>query len=228
MQKFRVAFGRLNWQLWIVSLVLIAPSSVRADTQTPQLSETKLPANSAQLLAQTPTIPTNVVLISGVRANSTDTGVEVILETTQREQLQVINRSSGNNYIADIPGAQLRLPNNDAFAFRSENPVAGITQITVTNIDANTVRVAVTGEAALPTVELFDSNEGLIFGFVTAASAAQQPQTLAEDDELIEILVTGEQDGYRVPNTATVTRTDTPLRDIPQSIQIIPRELVQC
>lgn len=227
MQKFRVAFGRLNWQLWIVALVLIAPSPVRADTQIPQLSEIKLPANSAQLLVQTPTISANVVLISGVRANPTDTGVEVILETTQGEQLQVINRSGGNNYIADISNAQLRLPNNDAFAFRSENPTAGITEITVTNLDANTVRVTVTGEAALPTVELFDSDEGLVFGIVTAASAAQQPQTPAEDDELIEILVTGEQDGYRVPNTATVTRTDTPLRDIPQSIQIIPQEVLR-
>jgi len=227
MQKFRVAFGRLNWQLWIVALVLIAPSPVQADTQTPLLSEIKLPANSAQLLVQTPTNPANIVLISGVRANPTDTGVEVILETTQGEQLQVTNRSGGNNYIADISNAQLRLPNNDSFMFRSDNPTTGITEITVANLDANTVRVAVIGEAALPTVELFDSNEGLIFGFVTAASAAQQPQTPAEDDELIEILVTGEQDGYRVPNAATVTRTDTPLRDIPQSIQIIPQEVLR-
>ncbi|PIG94171.1 TonB-dependent siderophore receptor [Gloeocapsopsis sp. IPPAS B-1203] len=228
MQKFRVAFGRLNWQLWIVALVLIAPSPVRADTQTPQLSEIKLPANSTQLLVQTPTIPANIVLISGVRANPTDTGVEVILETTQGEQLQVINRSSGNNYIADIPNAQLRLPNNDAFAFRSENSTAGITEITVTNFDANTVRIAVIGEAALPTVELFDSNEGLIFGIVTATSSAQQPVTPStEDDELIEILVTGEQDGYKVPNASVGTRTDTPLRDIPQSIQVVPQEVLQ-
>ncbi|NJR52470.1 MAG: TonB-dependent siderophore receptor [Leptolyngbyaceae cyanobacterium CSU_1_3] len=45
----------------------------------------------------------------------------------------------------------------------------------------------------------------------------------------IEIVVTGErqQDGYRVPNASVGTRTDTPLRDIPQSIQVIPQQVLQ-
>ncbi len=53
--------------------------------------------------------------------------------------------------------------------------------------------------------------------------------TVAGEDEEIEITVTAEQeeDGYRVPNTSVGTRTDTPLRDIPQSIQIVPREVLR-
>ncbi|MEH2249028.1 AMIN domain-containing protein [Nostoc sp.] len=83
-----------------------------------------------------------------------------------------------NSFIADIPNAQLRLPSGEAFTFRSEKPLAGITEITVTNFDVNTIRVTVIGELALPTVELFDSDEGLIFGLTTAASTGQQlPQT---------------------------------------------------
>jgi iron complex outermembrane receptor protein len=40
--------------------------------------------------------------------------------------------------------------------------------------------------------------------------------------------VTGEgQRGYRVPNASTATKTDTPLRDIPQSIQVIPQEVLR-
>jgi hypothetical protein len=35
--------------------------------------------------------------VTGVKANPTDKGVEVILETAQGEQLQVTNRSEGNN-----------------------------------------------------------------------------------------------------------------------------------
>ncbi|MGI2907202.1 IS110 family transposase [Tolypothrix sp. VBCCA 56010] len=38
---------------------------------------------------------------------------------------------------------------------------------------------------------------------------------------------TGEQDGYSVPDATTATKTDTPLRDIPQSIQVIPRQLLE-
>jgi iron complex outermembrane receptor protein len=76
----------------------------------------------------------------------------VILETTQGQKLQVANRSTGNNFIADITGGQLRLPNGDAFTFKSEKPLAGITVITIANVNANTVRVTVAGEKALPTV----------------------------------------------------------------------------
>ena len=39
--------------------------------------------------------------------------------------------------------------------------------------------------------------------------------------------MTGEQEGYSVPNASTATRTDTPLRDIPQSIQVVPQEVIE-
>ncbi|MEM6840213.1 MAG: TonB-dependent siderophore receptor, partial [Cyanobacteria bacterium P01_C01_bin.120] len=44
----------------------------------------------------------------------------------------------------------------------------------------------------------------------------------------IRIGVIGEEGSrYFEPNTSTATRTDTPLRDIPQSIQVIPREVLE-
>ncbi len=58
------------------------------------------------------------------------------------------------------------------------------------------------------------------------ADEAAQPE--AGEDEEIEIVVTGEQEeGYSVPNASTATRTDTPLRDIPQSIQVIPQQVLE-
>ncbi|MCF2149921.1 TonB-dependent receptor [Desmonostoc muscorum LEGE 12446] len=232
------------------------PKSDETTKNILQLSEIELPGTSAQMLVQSPT-PTNppnpeqtsgdqVIPITGVKANPTQTGVEVILETPLGEQLQVTNRSTDKNFIADIPNAQLRLPNGDAFIFRSEKPVAGITEITATNVDANTVRVTVVGENALPTVELFDDNTGLVFGVTSAPATAtqppQQPETpqaqepanqtpqqepAAQQDEPIELVVTGEQDGYRVTDTTTGTKTDTPLRDIPQSIQVVPQQILR-
>jgi iron complex outermembrane receptor protein len=51
--------------------------------------------------------------------------------------------------------------------------------------------------------------------------------TTAEEDA-IQVVVTGEQDDdYYVPNTSVGTRTDTPLRDIPQSIQVVPQQVLQ-
>ncbi|MEH2168736.1 MAG: TonB-dependent siderophore receptor [Nostoc sp.] len=199
----------------------------------------------AQIEQQNQTPQTEVVQVTSVKANPTAKGVEVILQTSKGEQLQITNRSVGNNFIAEIPNAQLRLPSGEAFTFRSEKPIAGVTQITVTNFDANTIRVTAIGEVGIPTVELFDSpDEGLIFSVATAASTAQQPQTQptreqqppesqtqpepsTQGDEPIELVVTGEQDGYRVPDATTATKTDTPLRDIPQSIQVIPRQIIE-
>ncbi|MEA5618665.1 hypothetical protein VB711_12570 [Cronbergia sp. UHCC 0137] len=42
-----------------------------------------------------------------------------------------MTRSGENNFIADIPNAQLRLPSGEAFTFRSEKSVEGIREITV-------------------------------------------------------------------------------------------------
>ncbi|MBW4555523.1 MAG: TonB-dependent receptor plug domain-containing protein [Trichormus sp. ATA11-4-KO1] len=201
--------------------------------EIPQLSKIKPLSTSAQMLVQSP-VPSEMIQVIGVEANPTENGVEVILQTTQGEQLQITNRSEESNFIADIPNAQLRLPSGDAFTFSSQNPLNGISEITVTNLDANTIRVTVAGETGLPTVELFDSNEGLIFALTPATTATQsepeQPTSetpSAEADEPIELVVTGEQDGYRVPDASVGTRTDTPLRDIPQSIQVIPQEVLR-
>ena len=75
-----------------------------------------------------------IIQITGVKANPTNKGVEIILETPLGTQLQVTNHSTGNNFIADVSGGQLRLPSGEAFTFRSEKPLAGITEIIVTNI----------------------------------------------------------------------------------------------
>ncbi|MFQ4146086.1 TonB-dependent siderophore receptor [Chlorogloeopsis sp. ULAP02] len=257
MKLWQFSFGMRLWLIISLSgflgTVATEPglaSEKLKNTNISQLGNIKFPATSAQMLVQQPA-PSNattgeVVAITGVKANPTDKGIEVVLETAQGEKLQVTNRSTGNNFIADITGGQLRLPDGNAFTFKSEKPIEGITEITVANIDVNTVRVTVVGEKTLPTVELFDDNTGLVFGIASAAIATsppQQPQTpqteekpasetpqeepLAQDDEPIELVVTGEQDSYRVPNTSVGTRTDTPLRDIPQSIQIVPQQVIE-
>ena len=213
-----------------------------------RLSEIERPAtNASGLLSQSSTpqaMPASgVVPITGVKANPTSQGVEVILETPLGTKLQVKNRSTGKNFIVDISGGQLQLASGNAFTFRSDKPLAGITEITVQNIDANTVRVTVVGVAVLPTVELYDDNAGLVFAVASQATAMQPPQTpqteeqppnqtpqqtpSTQGDEPIELVVTGEQEGYRVPNASAATRTDTPIRDIPASIQVIPRQVLE-
>ncbi|MEH2303352.1 MAG: TonB-dependent receptor plug domain-containing protein [Nostoc sp.] len=97
------------------------------------------------------------------------------------------------------------------------------------------MRVTVTGEAFAPAVELFDSTkEGLVFGVTPSASTAQQPITpeqkpsTSEPEKPIELNVIAPPDtNYRVPDATTATKTDTPLRDIPASVQVIPQQVIE-
>lgn len=68
----------------------------------------------------------------------------------------------------------------------------------------------------------------------TCLHAQAQPE--AEEVALSELTVTGTGPaveraggpvvGYRATRSATATRTDTPLRDTPQSVQVVPREVL--
>ncbi|PLZ63927.1 AMIN domain-containing protein, partial [Fischerella thermalis] len=138
----------------------------------PHLSEIDFVPKVIQKLVQSPV--TEVIEVTGVQVNTTEKGLDVILQTSKAEQLQVSGRNEGNDYIADIPNAQLRLP--DGNTFRQEKPLAGIAEVIVTNQDANTIRVTVRGETGAPTIELFDSDNGLIFEVAAPAPSAPQPQ----------------------------------------------------
>ncbi|NJM87278.1 MAG: TonB-dependent siderophore receptor [Hydrococcus sp. RU_2_2] len=191
--------------------------TVTGETAQPQVE--LFDSDQGLIFGFTPT-QQEIVSIDRVQLNQTETGFEIILltPTGTAQQLRVVNISEGNNFIAEIPNAQLKLP--DGEPFRSENPIEGVSEVTVTNQNENTVRVIVVGEEKQPTVELFDSEEGLIFSAVGDAPSAR-----GEED--IELVVTGEQDGYAVPNASVGTRTNTPIRDVPQSIQVVPRQVLE-
>ncbi|MBD2314173.1 TonB-dependent siderophore receptor [Desertifilum sp. FACHB-1129] len=155
------------------------------------------------------------VPVTGVRLNQSDSGLEIILETAEGQTLSIDSRqfrTEGDRLIADIPNATL------AQAFNADNPTAEIANIRVVQIGANTLQVSVTGSNALPT-------EPIILRANEFAYRLNPPTD--RPGEEIEIVVTTAQEGYRVPNATSVTRTPTPIRDIPQSIQVVPQEVLQ-
>ncbi|MEH2165328.1 MAG: AMIN domain-containing protein [Nostoc sp.] len=186
------------------------------------------------LIAQLSQATTNVVSITDVKVNTTNKGIELILVTANSDKLQVSPKTEGNSYIVDIPNAKLQLTSGESF--RQSKPVAGITEVTVVNIGNNTLQLTIVGDQGAPQVELFDSvTEGLVFGVNATASlreatprTAQQPTTTPEQNqEPIELVVTGTPDTgsrYQVPNATVGTRTNRRIQDIPQSIQVVPRQ----
>ncbi|HIK06864.1 MAG TPA: TonB-dependent siderophore receptor [Trichormus sp. M33_DOE_039] len=227
--------------LWLAGVVITVQPAWGSGN--PPLSEGGNTSTNPQRLLSQVSTPQSPILINGVRIDTTNQGIEVILETKQGEKLQIVNSSLGNSLIAEITNAQLSLPSGNTF--RQEKPFAGITEVTVINQDSNTIRITVTGEVGTPTYELFDSDAGLILSVTPISPSASQPETLqqppeekpntenpttqptAETDTPIELVVTGEQDRYRVTEASTATKLDVPLRDVPASVQVIPKEVIQ-
>ncbi|MBE9075819.1 TonB-dependent receptor plug domain-containing protein [Romeria aff. gracilis LEGE 07310] len=126
----------------------------------------------------------------------------------------------GNALIADIPNAALALAEGNEF--QTANPAAGIALVSVMGLSNGQVRVSITGTDAPPTATLNPEAQGLVLTVLPGIEAATTPE------EAIQVTVTGELDtGYTVDEATTATLTDTPLRDMPQSIQVIPREVIE-
>ncbi|MGD1908242.1 MAG: TonB-dependent siderophore receptor [Leptolyngbyaceae cyanobacterium] len=151
------------------------------------------------------------VQITGIRVESTEAGLQVVIEA-DGELAAPTQSTSGNALVLEIPNATL------AEALQEFEPAEGIALVQASALPGDIVQVAITGSDAVPVVNISAEATGLILG-VTPGIAQ-----VGADDDAIQLVVTGEEDGYAVPNATTGTRTDTPLRDTPQSVQVIPQE----
>ncbi|HAG83293.1 MAG TPA: TonB-dependent siderophore receptor, partial [Cyanobacteria bacterium UBA12227] len=113
----------------------------------------------------------DAIQVTGVRVETTPNGLEVILETPGGGTPQVFTASYGETLIADIINTQLRLPEGQDF--RQNDPVEGIASVTVTQQNANSIRVTVIGTAAVPTAEVTPSASGLVFSLTAPTPTAQ-------------------------------------------------------
>ncbi len=153
------------------------------------------------------------IQIIEIQLDRTDTGVEILFVTESGTLSAPVTAIDGNTLTAEIPNAVLDLAGEATF--EAIDPVAGIAAIEAVTIADATVLVTVIGTEAPPTAETIIDDRGLRFSVSTP--------------EVIDLVVVGEQigsDDYD-PDASTATRTDTPLDEIPQSIQIIPQEILE-
>ncbi len=104
-----------------------------------------LPSASEQRaiwLAQTATA------ITGVQLNSGQNGLEIILETSAKEALQGKTSRQENSLIVEIAKAQLQLSSGSTY--RKDDPFPGIAVVVVEAVEADMVRVTVTGKDGVP------------------------------------------------------------------------------
>ena len=185
-----------NSEVHLVNASVVKP-------QIPRLSEIEYPRTSvAGLLVQSPPALA-IVTVTEIKLNPTANGLEVILVTPTGRSLPTQTTSQGNALIADISNAQLALPEE---SFRADNPAPGITAVTVTQLNANQIRVTVTGETAVPTAQIIPAASGLVLSVSPPAPAAAEAE--------IDVVV-------------TATRTEEAVENIPRSVTVIDREQIE-
>ena len=164
----------------------------------------------------------NLTSVTDVKVDRTDKGLEVIL-TTRGEKLVPLIFPEGNNLVIDILDATLAPAIQNGFT--ETDPAPGIKQVQLTQVDESSLRLTIVGETQTPSAEIIPSVPNSVVLNVVPTRTAQ---TEIDDEDEIEIIATDEaEDNYYVPDASTATRTDIPLRDLPQSVQIIPQQVIE-
>ncbi|MEM7062510.1 MAG: TonB-dependent receptor [Cyanobacteria bacterium P01_B01_bin.77] len=205
-----------SWPMLAGIIALMIHPAAAAETVGQRLEN---PLNEAltkvQFLAQGDRVD-----ITNIQVEESVTGVN--LQLIANEKLTVAKPTiTGNSVIVNVANAVLQLQDGDEFLV--DNPADGIGLINVTNLPDSQVQIVVTGTDAAPTLEISTATTGIFVGVIPG-----MPTVQASEDDALRIVVTSEgKDDYFIPNASTATRTDTPLRDIPNSIQVIPRQVIE-
>ncbi len=121
----------------------------------------------------------SVTSITNVRLNTTATGIDLVFETQGGDNSNIFTVNQGNTLQADITRAQLNLP--DGNGFTQANPAPGISQITVAPLDANSVRVTVSGTGQSPVGQVASNGRQMVLSIRNDGEAAQAPTPVPEE-----------------------------------------------
>ena len=176
------------------------------------------PKKNAILISQ------GVTKVTGVELNQTERGLEVIVQTTAGgSRLVPLILPQGNSLVINILDATLGFSIKNGI--EETNPAPGISSIALSKIDDNNIRLTITGENQAPSVEVVPGRDDLVLSVTPEQTTVDRPP-----DTEIDVVVTGQaqdDDDYNVTDATVGTRTDTPTRDVPQSIQVIPQEVIE-
>ncbi|WP_410477545.1 AMIN domain-containing protein [Nostoc sphaeroides] len=118
--------------------------------------------------------------ITDVQLNPVNGGISVALKTSSGSRPQVFTTKRGKALVADIINAQLRLPQGNSF--RQDSPAPGIASVEVNQLDANSIRVTVTGSNNTPNSQpVVRSQNGITLSFSpSAGTIASTPTQTAQ------------------------------------------------
>lgn len=115
--------------------------------------------------------------ITNVQVEQTQEGAQVVLSTRNGDRPQVFTVNRGNALVADIINTQLQLPEGNGFLQNS--PAPGIASVSVTQLDANSVRVVITGATDPPSGEISTRPNGVVLNVMPMGGVAAAPEVPA-------------------------------------------------
>ena len=180
-----------------------------------QLLFNELSIAGAIVLSVAP-IHAEVTQVTGVKIQPISSGIEVILETKSGTVSQVLTSSYGETFVADIINAKLRLRDSDRFSI--SNPTNQVKLVSVTPLDANSIRVVITGSNGVPKGQIKQNNENFVFSFTTTpettasneetTETANQPPLKTDKNELPERVITNDTEENNLPQSTPVYEID--------------------
>ncbi len=148
--------------------------------KNPWINSSVIVAGATVVLMATQPGVAQVAKITNVQLDRTNGGLNLVLQTSTGKRPQVFTSKRGNSFIADIINTQLQLPQGDTF--RQENPAPGVALVTINRLDANSIRVVVTGSNSAPNGQIGDRTDrgftlSLTPGTTTASTSGTSPST---------------------------------------------------
>ncbi|MEH1864910.1 MAG: AMIN domain-containing protein [Nostoc sp.] len=141
--------------------------------------------------------------VTNVQLNPVNGGISVALKTSSGSRPQVFTTKRGKALVADIINTQLRLPQGNSF--RQDSPAPGIASVEVNQLDANSIRVTVTGSSNIPSSQpVVRSQNGITLSFSPSAGTIASAPTPTAPTPTAPPVTTpaqpGQSSGVLVPN----------------------------
>ncbi|MEH2118810.1 AMIN domain-containing protein [Nostoc sp.] len=141
--------------------------------------------------------------VTNVQLNPVNGGISVALKTSSGSRPQVFTTKRGKALVADVINTQLRLPQGNSF--RQDSPAPGIASVEVSQLDANSIRVTVTGSNNVPSSQpVVRSPNGITLRFSPSAGTIASAPTPTAPTSTAPPATTpaqpGQKPGVLVPN----------------------------
>lgn len=146
------------------------------DVKNPWINSSVIVAGATVVLMAAHPGFAQVAKVISVQLNPTSSGLNLVLETSTGKRPQVFTSKRGNSFVADIINTQLQLPQGDTF--RQVNPAPGVASVIINRLDANSIRIVVTGSNSAPNGQISDrTDKGFTLSLTPAAPTAAAPSS---------------------------------------------------